>query len=87
MGSYNNINPTVFTFFDNFIKSLSLKLVKLPKKSIYSFSHFDLYIEAYFTKVRKTKFKNFHWLSLTRINNAGLPTVMKKIVRMYMTSV
>ena len=72
---------------NNFIKSLSLKLVKLRKKSIYSFSHFDLYIEVYFTKVRKTKFKNYHWLSLTKIDNAGLPTVMRKIVRMYMSSV
>ena len=72
---------------NNFIKSLSLKLVKLRKKSIYSFSHFDLYIEVYFTKVRKIKFKNYHWLSLTKIDNAGLPTVMRKIVRMYMSSV
>ena len=72
---------------DNFIKSCSLKLFKLKEKMIYSFSHFDLDVEVYYAKVKKTKFKKTQWLSLNKINNSGLPTVMKKIVKIYMNSI
>ncbi len=64
-----------------------MKLFKIKQKIIYSFSHFDLYIETYFTEVKKIKIKNYHWLSLNKINYSGLPTVMKKIVKVYMQSV
>ncbi len=68
---------------DNLIKLFSLKLSKLSEKIIYSFTHFDLHIEIYSTKVRKKRFKKYQWLSLSKVNNYGLPTVMKKIVQMY----
>ena len=72
---------------DNFINSSSFKLFKLKEKNVYSFSHFDLYIEAYFARVKKIKIRKYLWLSLNKIDNSGLPTVMKKIVKMYMRSV
>ena len=72
---------------DNLIKSFSMKLFKLKEKIIYSFSHFDLDIEVYFAKVIKTRFKNYQWLSLTKIDNSGLPTVMRKIVNKYINSI
>ena len=72
---------------DNLIKSFSMKLFKFKKEIIYSFSHFDLDIKVYFAKVIKTKFKNYQWLSLTKIDNSGLPTVMKKIVKIYINSI
>ena len=72
---------------DNLIKSFSKKLLKLNKKIVYSFSHFDLEVEIYFLKVKKTKFINYQWLSLKKINNSGLPTVMKKIVKLYLNSI
>ena len=72
---------------DSLIKLFSIKLLKFRKKIIYSFSHFDLYIEIYYTKVRKKRFKNHRWISLTKIDNFGLPTVMKKIVKMYINLV
>ena len=68
---------------DNLIKLFSIKLIKFRKKIIYSFSHFDLDIEIYYTKVRKKIFKNYKWLSLSKIDNFGFPTVMKRIVKMY----
>ena len=71
----------------NLIKSFSIKLFKLKNKIIYSFSHFNLDIEVYFANVKKTKFKKYQWLSLTKIDNSGLPTVMKKIVKKYIDSI
>ena len=56
------------------------KKIKLKGYLNYSFSHFDLYIEVYFTKVKKNLFKNYKWINRKKINNSGLPTVMKKII-------
>ena len=72
---------------DGVIKLFSLKLSKLREKIIYSFSHFDLYIEIYFTKVRKKRFKNYKWLSLSKVDNYGFPTVMKKIIQTHINLV
>jgi adenine-specific DNA glycosylase len=47
----------------------------------YSFSHFDLETEVFFTKVKKKIFTNQKWIKKSNINKAGLPTVMKKIVK------
>jgi len=47
----------------------------------YSFSHFDLETEVFFTKVKKNKFTNQKWIKKSNINKAGLPTVMKRIVK------
>ena len=46
----------------------------------YSFSHFDLFIEVFITKVKKNLFKNHKWIKKNKINSSGLPTVMKKII-------
>ena len=72
---------------DNLVKSFSIKLLKLKEKIIYSFSHFDLDIKMYFAKVKKTNSKNYQWLSLTKIDNSGLPTIMRKIIKQYMNSI
>tara|TARA_Y100000590_G_C15608516_1_gene972899 strand:- start:166 stop:1224 length:1059 start_codon:yes stop_codon:yes gene_type:complete len=55
---------------------------KLQSKGLvdYSFSHFDLSIEVFFTKVKKNIFVNQKWIRKNNINTSGLPTVMKKIV-------
>lgn len=47
----------------------------------YSFSHFDLETEVFFTKVKKNIFTNQKWIKKSNINKVGLPTVMKKIVK------
>ena len=72
---------------DKLIKSFPNKLYKLKEKNIYSFSHFDLYIETYFTKVKKSNFKNYQWLSLSKVDNSGFPTVMRKIIKIYINSI
>ena len=46
----------------------------------YSFSHFDLETEVFFTKVKKDIFKDQKWIKKTNLNKSSLPTVMKKIV-------
>jgi A/G-specific adenine glycosylase len=60
--------------------SLFQKKFTKCKPFIYSFSHFDLAIEIYFTKERKRKIKKHDWILLNNIDKIGMPTVMKKIV-------
>ena len=60
--------------------------IKFRKKIIqkgfvnYPFSHFDLNIEVFYTKVNKNLFQEYKWIKINKINNSGLPTVMKKII-------
>ena len=64
---------------DNIIKETKSKM--LSKGSIeYAFSHFNLEVEVFLIIVKKNVFKNQRWVKINRINNIGLPTVMKKIV-------
>jgi len=55
---------------------------KIKSKGIieYSFTHFDLEIEVFSTKVKKNLFTNHTWIKKIDINKSSLPTVMKKIV-------
>ena len=48
----------------------------------YSFSHFDLETEVFYTKVKKNIYKDHQWLKISNINKVELPTVMKKIVNL-----
>jgi adenine-specific DNA glycosylase len=64
---------------DSSISLFQKKFTKC-KPIIYSFSHFDLAIDIYFTKERKRKIKNHNWISLKNIAEIGMPTIMKKIV-------
>ena len=61
-----------------------MKLIRISfklKGSIeYSFSHFDLKTDVYFKLIKKNQFSSHKWLKKNKINNSGLPTVMKKIV-------
>jgi len=50
-------------------------------KITYSFSHFDLDIDIYKSKVMKKNYKNFNWIQLNKIDTSGMPTVMKEIVK------
>ena len=64
---------------DKIIKETKSKM--LSKGSIeYAFSHFNLEIEVFLIFIKKNVFKNQRWVKINRINNIGLPTVMKKIV-------
>ena len=66
---------------DPLIKSYQLKLTKIKDKIIYSFNHFDLHIEIYLAKVKKTNFKNYNWVHINNIDKSGMPTIMKKIAK------
>ena len=46
----------------------------------YSFSHFDLETEVFFSKVKKNLFADYKWVNKKKLKNSGLPTVMKKII-------
>jgi len=61
-------------------KDLSVKYKKIGKIT-YSFSHFDLDIGIYKSKVVKKKYKNFNWIKSNKIDTSGMPTVMKAIVK------
>lgn len=69
---------------DNIIKSITKKFSKLNNKLYYSFSHFNLEVEIYFTKIKKTKFNNHQWLLVAKNSTSGMPTVMKKILSLYL---
>ena len=56
------------------------KKLELKGSIEYSFSHFNLETEVFFTKVNKKIFKDQKWIKKANINKSGLPTVMKKIV-------
>ena len=59
-----------------------LKNKFISKGSIkYSFTHFDLETEVFFTKVNKSLFTNHIWIKKNNLNKVGLPTIMKKIVK------
>jgi adenine-specific DNA glycosylase len=62
--------------------TLKIKDKMQSKGSVkYSFSHFDLETEVFFTKVKKNIFTNQKWIKKNNINKIGLPTVMKKIIK------
>ena len=56
---------------------------KMKSKGLidYSFSHFDLETEVFLIRIKKNIFSNHKWIKQNRIANAGLPTVMKKIIQ------
>jgi len=63
--------------------TIAIKLknkLKLKGFVDYSFSHFDLETEVFFTKVKKDYFVNQKWIKKNNIKISGLPTVMKKII-------
>ena len=72
---------------DNLVKLFLENLIRLNKKIIYSFSHFNLEVEIYYIKVRKTKYENHQWLALKKIDKSGMPTIMKKIIKIYLNSI
>ena len=64
------------------------KLVKNFKKNLkckgyveYSFSHFKLQTKVYLKIIEKNHFPKSQWIKKEKIENSGLPTVMKKIVK------
>ena len=59
---------------------LSVKYKRIGKIT-YSFSHFDLDIDIYKSKVMKKNYKNFNWIQSNKIDTSGMPTVMKEIVK------
>tara|TARA_B100001123_G_C15264633_1_gene1007966 strand:- start:444 stop:1508 length:1065 start_codon:yes stop_codon:yes gene_type:complete len=66
------MDPSVRFLRKKFIKSSTI---------IYSFSHFDLQIEIFFTKLRKKKIDSHKWIALKDIAAFEVPTVMKKIIK------
>ena len=65
---------------DDEIKKIKQRFIK--KGSIkYSFSHFDLYSDIYFTRIKKNNFAKSKWLRVSLYTKSQLPTGMKKIVK------
>ena len=70
-------------------ESLSLKPIcenlktKLRSRGLfeYSFSHFDLETEIFYCNVRKSQILNASWIKKSNYSKSGLPTIMKKIVK------
>ena len=47
----------------------------------YRFSHFELNTQVFFKLIQKNNFPKFQWIKKAKIEKSGLPTVMKKIVK------
>ena len=47
----------------------------------YSFSHFDLETEIFYGSIKKSQLSNANWIKKSTYSRSGLPTVMKKIVK------
>ena len=65
---------------DKIIHKIKDKM-QLKGSVAYSFSHFDLETEVFFTKIKKNLFTNQKWIKKSNINKIGLPTIMKKIIK------
>ncbi len=72
---------------DKIATLVSKKYYIIKNKFIYSFSHFDLVVKIYYTSVKKRKIKNHFWISLNKIPQSGMPTIMKKLTRVYQSSI
>ena len=72
---------------DTAAKLVSKKYSKINNKFIYSFSHFDLVVRIFYTSIIKCKIKNHFWISLKKIPQSGMPTIMKKIIMVYQMSI
>ena len=71
---------------DKTAKLVSIKFSKIIKEFIYSFSHFDLNVEIFYTSIKKRKIENHFWISLNKVVDLGMPTLMKKIMKIYQSS-
>ncbi len=65
---------------DQTVKSLKTKL-RSRGLFEYSFSHFDLETEIFYCNVRKSQILNASWIKKSNYSKSGLPTIMKKIVK------
>ena len=68
---------------DVIINKLQKKLIRKGELN-YSFSHFDLYLEIFYKKIRKIDYPKNKWLNINKYSNSQLPTVMKKILEIIM---
>jgi A/G-specific adenine glycosylase len=68
---------------DAIVNKLQKKLIRKGELN-YSFSHFDLYVEIFYKKIRKIDYPQNKWLNINKYSNSQLPTVMKKILEIMM---
>jgi A/G-specific adenine glycosylase len=68
---------------DVIVNKLQKKLIRKGELN-YSFSHFDLYLEIFYKKIRKIDYPQNKWLNINKYSNSQLPTVMKKILEIMM---
>jgi len=68
---------------DAIVNKLQKKLIRKGELN-YSFSHFDLYVEIFYKKIRKIDYPKSKWLNINKYSNSQLPTVMKKILEIIM---
>ena len=64
---------------DVIVNEIAKKLIRKGDLR-YSFSHFDLYVEIFYKKIRKIDYPKNKWLNINKYSNSQLPTVMKKIL-------
>ena len=68
---------------DAIVTKIQKKLIRKGELN-YSFSHFDLYVEIFYKKIRKIDYPKNKWLNINKYSNSQLPTVMKKILEIMM---
>ena len=66
-------------------RPIKIKFKKINKNILYPFSHFFLKVNIYKAVTSKKHIKNGRWFSFEEIKSLGLPTIMKKIYRVFRT--
>ena len=71
---------------DELIKNI-VKRVNNKGSLSYSFSHFDLHTDIFFSYIKKDSIKKGKWLKISSYTKSQLPTVMKKIVKLALLTI
>jgi A/G-specific adenine glycosylase len=85
LGGMNGLPTSEWTVEKQPLSSLYPKAKPLNAQVLHSFTHFDLTLDIYRLPVQKSHFSpenNHFWMPLSKITEAGLPTLFKKVANL-----
>ena len=64
---------------------VKLKYKKMNKKIKYQFSHFTLFLDLFISHTKRKKLVNYYWYSIKNFESLKMPTLMKLVIRSYLS--